>query len=109
MTCTSHGPHGRHRSTGGRSSRRKERVLHTRISEDLAEDLRKIAEDLRVPVSNVVRNVLEEAFSMVETVTENVGDPTRPGWVTHMLGTHPSTLERVAMARAFAARAAPEQ
>jgi hypothetical protein len=53
---------------------RKERILHTRISEDLAEDLRRVAEDLRVPVSNLVRNVLEEAFSVVETVTGNVGD-----------------------------------
>ena len=53
---------------------RKERVLHTRISEPLAEDIRRIADDLRVPVSNIVRNVLEEAFSFVETVTENVGD-----------------------------------
>ena len=54
--------------------RRKERILHTRISEDLAEDLRRVAEDLRVPVSNLVRNVLEEAFSVVETVTDNVGE-----------------------------------
>ena len=53
---------------------RKERVLHTRISDDLAEDIRRAAEDLRVPVSNLVRNVLEEAFSVVETVTDNVGD-----------------------------------
>lgn len=53
---------------------RKERVLHTRISESLAEDLRRVAGDLRVPVSNLVRNVLEEAFSVVETVTGNVGE-----------------------------------
>jgi hypothetical protein len=65
----------RHRS--GRSHRRghrKERVLHTRISEPLAEDIRRMADDLRVPVSNLVRNVLEEAFAVVETVSENVGD-----------------------------------
>ena len=59
---------------GRRRRHRKARVLHTRISEPLAEDIRKIAEELRVPVSNLVRNVLEEAFSVVETVTENVGD-----------------------------------
>ena len=35
-------------------------------------------------------------------VVTNVGDPTRPGWVTHLLGTHPSTLERIAMARTYA-------
>ena len=34
-------------------------------------------------------------------VVINVGDPTRPGWVKHLLGTHPSTLERIGMARAF--------
>jgi len=52
---------------------RKERVLHTRISEQLAEDLRRAAEDLRVPVSNLVRNVLEETFSVVESVTDSLG------------------------------------
>jgi hypothetical protein len=53
---------------------RKERVLHTRVSEKLAEDIRKAADDLRVPVSNLVRNVLEDAFSVVEAVTGEVGD-----------------------------------
>ena len=57
--------------TGGGA--RKERVLHTRISEQLAGDIRQIAEDLRVPVSNLVRNVLEETFSVVERVSDNVG------------------------------------
>jgi len=47
--------------------------LHTRISEQLAEDIRRVAEDLRVPVSNLVRNVLEETFSVVESVTDNLG------------------------------------
>lgn len=53
---------------------RKERILHTRISEQLSEDIRGIAEELRVPVSNLVRNVLEEAFSAAERVTDDVGD-----------------------------------
>ena len=48
--------------------------MHTRISEQLAEDIRTIADDLRVPVSNLVRNVLEEAFSAAERVTDDVGD-----------------------------------
>ena len=68
----SHEEPGGPRSGSGRP--RKERVLHTRISEQLAEDLRRIADDLRVPVSNLVRNALEEVFSVVETVTDNVGD-----------------------------------
>ena len=57
-----------------RRSGRKERVLHTRISEQLAEEIRRAADELRVPVSNLVRNVLEETFHVVETVSENVGD-----------------------------------
>jgi hypothetical protein len=61
-------------SSDGSQRARKERVLHTRISDDLAEDIRRAAEDLRVPISNLVRNVLEEAFSVVETVTDNVGE-----------------------------------
>jgi hypothetical protein len=74
---TTHNAHHRRRRERARPDRgkeRKERVLHTRISERLADDIRDIAEDLRVPVSNLVRNVLEEAFAVVETVTENVGD-----------------------------------
>ena len=58
----------------GGAGARKERVLHTRISDQLAEDIRALAEDLRVPVSNLVRNVLEEAFSAAERVTGDVGE-----------------------------------
>jgi len=61
--------HGRHHRR-----HRKERVLHTRISEQLSEDIRSMADDLRVPVSNLVRNVLEEAFSVVEQVSGDMGD-----------------------------------
>jgi len=62
---------GHHRHGRGH---RKERVLHTRVSEQLSEDIRRLAGDLRVPASNLVRNVLEEVFSVVESVSEDVGD-----------------------------------
>ena len=62
------------RRAWSRHRARKERVLHTRISDDLAADIRRVADDLRVPVSNVVRNVLEEAFSFVEYVSDNFGE-----------------------------------
>ena len=65
------GDRGHHRHRRGR---RKERVLHTRISEQLSDDIRRLADDLRVPTSNLVRNVLEEVFSVVESVSEDVGD-----------------------------------
>lgn len=64
------GVRGRHRHRRGR----KERVLHTRVSDRLADDIRRIAEDLRVPASNLVRNVLEEVFDVVETVSDDVGE-----------------------------------
>lgn len=53
---------------------RKGRVLHTRISEQLSDDIRRLAEDLRVPTSNLVRNVLEEVFTVVENVSDDVGE-----------------------------------
>jgi hypothetical protein len=67
---------GTRRPRGGRHRRhhRKERVLHTRISEQLSDDIRRLAEDLRLPTSNLVRNVLEEVFSVVESVSDDVGE-----------------------------------
>jgi hypothetical protein len=74
-----HRRRGRHRHRhdhGGFASwaHRKERVLHTRISEDLHDALHRAAEDLRVPVSNIVRNVLEDVTRVVDGVSEHVGD-----------------------------------
>jgi predicted transcriptional regulator len=57
-----------------RRRQRKERVLHTRVSDELDEALQDAARRLRVPVSNLVRNVLEDVFDVVEAVTENVGE-----------------------------------
>jgi hypothetical protein len=65
--------HGCGADPGARCNDRKERVLHTRISEQLAEDIRRVAQELRMPTSNLVRNVLEEAFSALETVSDHVG------------------------------------
>ncbi len=61
-------------SRGEPGADRMERVLHTRVSEDLDEAIRRAADELRVPVSNLVRNVLEDVFDAVEKVTDNVGD-----------------------------------
>ncbi len=65
---------GRQRRPQHRHQRRKQRVLHTRVSDTLAEDIRRIADDLRVPASNLVRNVLEEVFDVVESVSDDVSD-----------------------------------
>lgn len=50
---------------------RKERVLHTRVSEDLEEELKKRAADLGVSVSNLVRNVLSNTIEMVEDIVQD--------------------------------------
>jgi hypothetical protein len=49
---------------------RQERWLHTRISEDLEEALKSEARRRRLPVSLLVRNVLEGAFDLVEELVE---------------------------------------
>lgn len=64
----------RERQSSREGDERMERVLHTRVSDNLDEAIRGAAEELRVPVSNLVRNVLEDVFEVVETVTDNVGD-----------------------------------
>lgn len=47
---------------------KKERVLHTRVPAVLEQELKRVATAWRVPVSNVVRSLLEEALDTVEVV-----------------------------------------
>jgi len=51
---------------------RKERVLHTRVPAVLERELKRLAESLRIPVSNLVRAVLEDAVSVADAASENV-------------------------------------
>jgi hypothetical protein len=51
---------------------RKERVLHTRVPAVLERELKRLAESLRVPVSNLVRAVLEDAVAVADQASENV-------------------------------------
>ncbi|MCC6647244.1 MAG: hypothetical protein IT374_16930 [Polyangiaceae bacterium] len=53
---------------------RKERVLHTRVPAVLEEELKRFAKNLRVPVSNVVRAILEDALKMADRATGSVED-----------------------------------
>jgi hypothetical protein len=47
---------------------RKERVLHTRVPAVLEHELKRLATSLKVPVSNVVRTILEDAVDAVDSV-----------------------------------------
>jgi hypothetical protein len=51
---------------------RKERVLHTRVPAVLERELKRFAENLRIPVSNLVRPLREDALEVADAATENV-------------------------------------
>jgi hypothetical protein len=52
----------------GRRDARKERVLHTRVPAVLEQELKRVANAWRVPVSNVVRALLEDALDTLDVV-----------------------------------------
>ena len=54
------------------ASGRRDRVLHTRVPAVLERELKRLAESLRVPVSNLVRAVLEDAVAVADHASENV-------------------------------------
>jgi hypothetical protein len=51
---------------------RKEKVIHTRIPAALEEQIKRLAEGLRVPVSNLVRNMLEDAIDVTRRMRDAV-------------------------------------
>lgn len=53
-------------------SEKKERVLHTRIPAVLEAELKQAAKALRVPVSNLVRTILEDAIAVADRATGQV-------------------------------------
>lgn len=56
-----------------RSSRpRKDRLIQTRVPRDLEQALKRQAEQRRLSVSHLIRNVLEDAFDLVDGVIEHV-------------------------------------
>jgi len=59
---------------GDASDAKKERVLHTRVPAVLERELKRFAENLRVPVSNLVRTILEDALDVADAASESVED-----------------------------------
>ncbi len=74
---------------------RKERVLHTRVPVVLEDELKRLATNLKMPVSNVVRAILEDALEAVEVVGERAEDEIK-GFVTK-LSTQREAIRRGAM------------
>ncbi len=56
---------------------RKERVLHTRVPAVLEQELKRVANAWRVPVSNVVRALLEDALDTLDIVGAKAEDELR--------------------------------
>lgn len=56
----------------GEGKGKKERVLHTRVPAVLERELKRFAENLRIPVSNLVRAILEDAVSAADAAGESV-------------------------------------
>jgi hypothetical protein len=50
----------------------KERVLHTRVPAVLEAELKRFAQSMRVPVSNLVRTILEDAVAVADRATARV-------------------------------------
>jgi hypothetical protein len=57
---------------GDGRAEKKERVLHTRVPAVLEAELKRFAQNLRIPVSNLVRTILEDALQMADAAGENV-------------------------------------
>jgi hypothetical protein len=60
-----------------RRQARKERVLHTRVPAVLEQELKRVANAWRVPVSNVVRALLEDALDTLDIVGAKAEDELR--------------------------------
>jgi len=71
---------------------RKERVLHTRVPAVLEDELKKLAMNLKMPVSNVVRAILEDALEAVEVVGSRAEDEIKG--FTHRLSAQRDALRR---------------
>ncbi len=59
---------------------RKARIIQTRVPDDLSDTLQKEAKRMRVTVSQLIRNVLEDTFELVDNVvaeTRNLGEIVR--------------------------------
>lgn len=55
-----------------RSEPKKEKILNLRIDRDLEDKIRSEAKRINVPISNLVRNILEDTFTLVDGIGENV-------------------------------------
>ncbi len=60
------------KKAGKRERKKHERVIHTRVPLALEKELKRFAENLRVPVSNLIRTILEDALVVAEQASHRV-------------------------------------
>jgi hypothetical protein len=53
-------------------AKKKERVIHTRVPAVLEQELKRLADNIRVPVSNLIRTILEDAVDMADRAGRGV-------------------------------------
>jgi hypothetical protein len=85
---------------------RKERVLHTRVPGVLEDELKRLATSLRVPVSNVVRAILEDAVEAADRVSRRTEGGIR-GWSDRIAEERVRLRERVVPPRPAPASSEP--
>ena len=56
---------------------KKERVIHTRVPESLDDEIKRRATDLGLSVSNLVRNVLQHTFGLVDDIVHDSAEIAR--------------------------------
>lgn len=59
------------------SNSKRERVIHARVPESLDDEIKRQASDLGVTVSNLVRDVLENAIGLVEGIVSDSAELAR--------------------------------
>jgi hypothetical protein len=63
----------------GKRPVKHERVIHTRVPAALEAELRRFADNLRVPVSNLIRTILEDALAVADQAGYRVERELRSG------------------------------
>ena len=94
-SATSSSSHSTSSSEGEPGDKRKERVIHTRVPAVLEQELKRLAENIRVPVSNLIRTILEDAVEMADRAGRGVEQELHKA-ATHLSSKREQVLKRKA-------------
>ena len=96
-------PDDRNRDSVADADKKKERVIHTRVPAVLEQELKRLAENIRVPVSNLVRAILEDAVAVADRAGRGVEEELHKA-ATNLSSKREAILakkDRVVMAKAL--------